>query len=50
MMLPSTKEEIELRKKLVKATTVEEKVEILEKIAEISKKKYEELADCPFAH
>ena len=50
MMLASTKEESELRKRIINATTIEEKRELLKKMVELSKKKDEELADCPFAH
>ena len=50
MMLQPTKEEVELRKKLLSSNDDEEIKSIRRRLKEIAIQRDKELKDCPFAH
>lgn len=50
MMLQPTREQVELRNKLLSSTNEKEKETIRERLKEIAIQRDETLKDCPFAH
>ena len=50
MMLQPTKEQVELRNKLLSSTNEKEKETIRKRLKEIAIQRDEALKDCPFAH
>lgn len=50
MMLQPTREQVELRNKLLSSTNEKEKEAIRERLKEIAIQRDEALRDCPFAH
>ncbi|MFQ9269735.1 MAG: hypothetical protein ACLS4X_01370 [Ruminococcus callidus] len=50
MMLQPTREQVELRNKLLSSTNEKEKETIRERLKEIAIQRDEALKDCPFAH
>lgn len=50
MMLQPTREQVELRNKLLSSTNEKEKETIREKLKGIAIQRDEALKDCPFAH
>ena len=50
MMLQPTKEQVELRNKLLSSTNEKEKETIRKRLKEIAIQRDEAVKDCPFAH
>jgi len=50
MMIQPTKEQVELRKKLLDSNDDEEKKKIRKRLKEIAIQQNEKLKDCPFVH